>query len=299
MVKKLLLLLLLLALAVYLALAVGLLSRPSQEARCETVEINFEGDTARRFIDRAEVMRLLRSRGLDPHGQRLCDIDVQLIEDALRSHPLLQECECYRDAAGRVLIDLQQRTPVLHVLNREGQEFYVDSRAKPFDVPPGQAVRLPVVTGDVPRSEADSILHGLVAYLCEKGPWADSISQATILPGGGLEIALQSEDFLVYLGKTQDVSRKMQLFDKFYRRALWQIGTDKYSRIDLEFNNQVICTLKDKPGVDIHSMRPAPPPGPAPATGQKTAASASPAQDKSKKAATGSPGSTAAPTKKP
>lgn len=263
MVKKLLILLFLLGLAVYIAVAMGTLSKPPQEARCDTVEVNFLSETPIRSVDRAELLQLLRHRGLDPQGQRLCDIDEQLIENALRSHPLLKSCECYQTASGKVVIDVQQRIPILHVLNSQGDDFYVDSEGKALNPPPGEVFRLPVVTGQVPRAEADSLLAGLVRYFCEKGAWADSVEQVAVLPDGTLELALEGEDFLVYLGKTQEVGRKMEHFAKFYNRALQRIGTNKYARISLEFNNQIICTLRDKPGLKIYSARTTPEPEPA------------------------------------
>ncbi|MGI6218397.1 MAG: cell division protein FtsQ/DivIB [Bacteroidaceae bacterium] len=281
MVKKLLIFFAMLLLAVYIAVAMGTFSKPPQEARCQAVEINFGEETPLRSLNRDEVLQLLRHHGLDPTGQRLCDIDVQLIENTLRRHPLLKSCECYQNASGKVIIDLQQRVPILHVLNNRGEDFYIDNEGKSFNAPANETLRLPVVTGAVARSEADSLLRGVALYFRDKGAWADSIAQVEVLPDGAFELALAGEDFIIYLGKTQEVSRKMENFAKFYNRALRQIGTDKYSRIDLEFNNQIICTRKSKPGLQIYSTRTAPPPSstPAPAgnqaaDGKKTPATA-------------------------
>ena len=275
MAKKLLTFLAMLILAAYIAVAMGLLSAPPREARCGAVEINFGEETPLRSLGREEVLQLLRRRGLDPQGQRLCDIDTQLIENTLRQHPLLKGCECYQNASGKVIIDLQQRIPVLHVLNDRGEDFYIDSEGKSFDTPANEILHLPVVTGRADRAVADSLLGGgLARYFREKGAWADKVEQVRVLPDGAFELALTGEDFIVYLGRTQEVGQKMENFAKFYDRALRLIGTDKYSRIDLEFNNQIICTRKSKPGVQVYSARTVPEPAAAPAPQGKTAAPA-------------------------
>ena len=39
---------------------------------------------------------------------------------------------------------------------------------------------------------------------------------------------------------------KFEKLETFYKKALNQIGWNKYSRISLEFDNQIICTKKEK-----------------------------------------------------
>ena len=42
------------------------------------------------------------------------------------------------------------------------------------------------------------------------------------------------------------VEEKFERLKTFYEKGLNQIGWNKYSRISLEFNNQIICTKKEK-----------------------------------------------------
>ena len=39
---------------------------------------------------------------------------------------------------------------------------------------------------------------------------------------------------------------KFEKLKTFYEKGLNQVGWNKYSRISLEFNNQIICTKKEK-----------------------------------------------------
>ena len=51
------------------------------------------------------------------------------------------------------------------------------------------------------------------------------------------------KDRLRYICRSQEKFEKLKTF---YEKGLNQVGWNKYSRISLEFNNQIICTKKEK-----------------------------------------------------
>ena len=50
---------------------------------------------------------------------------------------------------------------------------------------------------------------------------------------------------LVYLGKLENFEDKLARLKEFYKKGLNRVGWNKYSRINLEFNNQIICTKRE------------------------------------------------------
>ena len=46
------------------------------------------------------------------------------------------------------------------------------------------------------------------------------------------------------LGKLDNYEQKLKRLKTFYTKALNEVGWNKYSRISVEFSNQVICTKK-------------------------------------------------------
>ena len=52
-------------------------------------------------------------------------------------------------------------------------------------------------------------------------------------------------DHLVYLGKLENFEDKLARLKEFYKKGLNRVGWNKYSRINLEFNNQIICTKRE------------------------------------------------------
>lgn len=85
--------------------------------------------------------------------------------------------------------------------------------------------------------------------------WKNQIEQINVLPDHGIEIIPRVGDHVVLLGYLPEtakisarqklvddfVDRKLTRLEKFYRYGLSQAGWNKYSYIDLEFDNQIIC----------------------------------------------------------
>ena len=89
--------------------------------------------------------------------------------------------------------------------------------------------------------------------------WRNQIEQINVLPDLSVELVPRVGDHIVYLGRlpslksrakrmeavTSFVDKKMNRLEKFYKYGLSQAGWNRYSYINLEFDNQIICKRKD------------------------------------------------------
>ena len=53
-------------------------------------------------------------------------------------------------------------------------------------------------------------------------------------------------DHIIYLGAPRDIPKKLERLRKFYKYGLSQAGWDRYKRISVEFDNQIICKRSEK-----------------------------------------------------
>ena len=65
-----------------------------------------------------------------------------------------------------------------------------------------------------------------------------------VLPGKEIELVPRVGNHIIYLGKLEHFEDKLKRLKTFYEKGLNQVGWNKYSRISLEFGNQIICTKK-------------------------------------------------------
>lgn len=66
-----------------------------------------------------------------------------------------------------------------------------------------------------------------------------------MLPDKNIELVPRVGDHLVYLGRLDNFEQKLKRLKVFYEKGLNQVGWNKYSRINVEFSNQIICTKRD------------------------------------------------------
>ena len=63
-------------------------------------------------------------------------------------------------------------------------------------------------------------------------------------PDKNIELVPRVGDHVIYLGKLDDFEQKLKRVKVFYEKGLNKVGWNKYSRISVEFDNQIICTKK-------------------------------------------------------
>ena len=226
--------------AAYIVFALLTLSKPTEDKVCRELRVNIEDTTLPGFLTSADVRNMLIADHLSPEGHAIGNIDLAGIEDALESKALIENAECYTMHDSVVVVEIRQRIPVARVINNQGEDYYIDTHGQPM--PQGQyAQNLLVVTGNISRSYAEQSLAPLANEVVANSFWHDGIVQLNVLNDGSIEMIPRIGDHVVYLGQPVDIERKLERLRKFYLYGLNVAGWNKYSRISVEFDNQIIC----------------------------------------------------------
>jgi len=57
-----------------------------------------------------------------------------------------------------------------------------------------------------------------------------------------VELVPRVGNHIIFLGKLDDYQRKLHKLETFYQKAVKTVGWEKYARVDLEYDGQIICT---------------------------------------------------------
>ena len=87
-------------------------------------------------------------------------------------------------------------------------------------------------------------LYKFAVFLQNNSFWNAQVEQIHVLPSRNVELVPRVGDHLIYLGRLDNYENKLKRVKAFYEKALNQVGWNKYSRINVEFGNQIICTKK-------------------------------------------------------
>jgi cell division protein FtsQ len=245
MLKKIFVFLFLILISVYLVIAVTVLNGKPVGQTCSGMELVINDSIDYGFISKREVLRLLNSKKLSPIGKNIGDINIRQLEDELKQHPLIGNAECYHTPGNRIGIEITQRIPILRVMAANGEHYYIDEKGKTMPIP-NSAANVAIVTGYVDKAFATKELYEFGMFLQEHPLWKAQIQQINVTPAKELELVPQVGDHIIFLGKPNNYENKFERLKTFYKKGLNEIGWNKYSRISLEFENQIICTKKEK-----------------------------------------------------
>ena len=121
-----------------------------------------------------------------------------------------------------------------------------------------------IATGYISRKYARNYLSFLAIELMKDDFWRNQIVQVNVLPNLGVELVPRVGEHIIYIGALPQSNKpgerhqliadyitvKLNRLQKFYKYGLSQAGWNKYSYIDVEFDNQIIC--KKKKTTELH-----------------------------------------------
>lgn len=245
MIKKILLTVVLLLVIAYLTIALTAFNRKPAHQVCQRLELLIKDSVNAGFVTRDEVAVLLRKQGLYPIGKKMDEIRTDLLEKRLNEHPLIETAECYKTPGGSLCMEVTQRLPVLRVMSNKGENYYIDNKGKIMSAESNCIAHLAIVTGNVDRAFAQKALYPFGMFLRKDKFWDSQIEQINVTSDKEIELVPRVGEHIVFLGKIDNFEEKLAKLKIFYEKALNRVGWNKYDRISLEFNNQIICTKKE------------------------------------------------------
>lgn len=230
--------------AIYLVLAVSAFNTPVEKATvCSEVKIDINNEMTDGFLNTTEVKQILERNKLYPLARPMSGIDSRLIEENLQKNPFVEKAECYKTQSGHVCISLRQRTPILHVMASNGDNYYLDTHGA--ILPESKyATDMIIVTGNITKKYAQKTLPRIGNTLLKDKFWQSQVVQINILTDGTVEMVPRIGDHIIYMGPPVNIDKKLERMRKFYLYGLNVAGWNKYSYISVEFDNQIICKRK-------------------------------------------------------
>lgn len=253
--KKSLLIAIDVALGAYIVMAFATFDKTKEEMPvCKKVSIDIQDETANGFINAKEIKARLEKSNIYPLNRRMRDISARTIEERLKQSPFVKTSQCYKTQDGTVHISLTQRMPTLRIKASNGDDYYLDddNRIMPNSHYTSDLI---IATGHISKWFARNYVSYIGSTLMADDFWRNQIEQINVLPNYGIELVPRVGEHIIYIGQlpqtsyvnerkklvTEYVSTKLSRLRNFYKYGLSQAGWNKYSYINVEFDNQIIC----------------------------------------------------------
>lgn len=237
-----------LGLMAYVVYAMFFLSGPDDEERCSVVELTVEkADGALMFVDGEDIEKMLKNANVYPKGMLMKDVDTEKIEEIIRGNEFISEVECYKSANGKLCVNVEQRIPVIFVIPDGKDGYFVDAQGNIISNK-NSGTNLMVASGAIDEKYARKELADFGQFLQHDDFWNNQIEQIYVMKDRKgkpvVELVPRVGDQIIFLGALDDYQEKLQKLKTFYEKAVGTVGWRKYARVNLEYDNQIICTKR-------------------------------------------------------
>lgn len=198
--------------------------------------IDFES-TNKLFITKDSILNLLPTNFSDKKS-----IDINAIESLVNSNGFIKNSEVYISIDGDLIIAVQQRNPIGRIIS-DKTSFYIDDESKVMTTSKIYSSNVPVIF-----NYSESISYDRIYEICDLVYNDDflrkNISRVNFINKNYITLNFRGYQFDIELGENKNIDRKIKNFKAFYHRSINNETLNNYSKINLQFENQVVCSNK-------------------------------------------------------
>ena len=242
--KKIIFIIIATLLVAYIAFTLFYFGRQKRaDTICKEVEIIISDSLKKHFLSESDIVAYLKNQNVYPLNKETRQINTDSIEKVLLKNEIIEKAEVIQKISGNIKIVVSQKMPVLRVFTSNGN-YFVDSSGKAMPVPSGQAIYVPVASGNIEKSFAVSQLYKFALFLQNDTFWNGQIEQIYVRSENEVEIVPRVGDQTIILGSLENFEKKLEKLRLFYEQVIPKMGWEKYSVINLKYKNQIVCTKK-------------------------------------------------------
>ena len=232
------------ALLGYLLFATLYLKGDSSDKVCTSFKVLVKDSIDKQFIQTKDIENLLKKEKMFPVGKLLAEINTMEMEEAIATNRLVKSVDVYTTQDGSLIASIRQRNPVLRIISHRDGNYYIDSEREKMPISQNYTVYLPVATGYITEEFAKGDLFDFAMFISHNSTWDAWIEQIVVDQNDKVQIVPRAGDFKVRLGSLDDYEEKLEKLKLFIDQGLNTVGWNRYSEVNLEYNNQVVCTMK-------------------------------------------------------
>lgn len=219
-------------------------------AESTIIEIIPLEDGDKMLTDKDVRQTLLRAFGNTLEGTEIASLEVERIERVLEEDPFVLDAETYVGQNNILHVRIQQREPILRVLDNNGGNYYLDADGAKMPTSRNYAARVLVATGNLAPYSPDfqekrrntlKDVFKLTKELLADDTWASFIQQVHVNNANEIVLVPLIGDQKILLGSVRNLEEKLNKLKIFYQEGMPYAGWRKYKTINLKYSGQVVC----------------------------------------------------------
>lgn len=206
----------------------------------QNITVNFSGED-NLFITEAMVNKLLIQNQQDVKNVTKEILDLNELEIALKSNPMIKTAQVHLTVNGEVRANVIQRKPIARVSTNVS--YYIDDDGKYMPLSSNYTARVPLVTGFVNKNSLSNVFK-IASKIYNDQFLKTHVVEIHQNQDKTIVLKTRVLNFEILIGSLDRLDKKINNFKAFYQKAKKDKSLNKYSKVNLQFENQVVCTKK-------------------------------------------------------
>ena len=170
--------------------------------------------------------------------------EISSLENELEKMSHVESAEIYFSVNGEVSLSYYEFEPVVRVFNSENQSYYLDSNCKRIPLSEKYTADIILFTGYTENIKDDLILN-LAKKINSNKFLSNQVSEVFVNETSEAFFIPVLGNHKIKLGSFNNLEIKIKKMMTFYDKIIPKHGWEKYSEINLEYQNQIICLKND------------------------------------------------------
>lgn len=238
------------ALAVVVVI-IAFTERKQELVSIRDVSVKIYNSENNHFLDESDVMSLMHVNVNNVRGAKSADVNLKAIEKKIKKDPFIKEAELYTDLKGNLIVGVELRRPVARIIRNDGPDGYIAEDGTVMPVSDKFTARVMLVSGSYVRTilqqknlnqtDQGARLLNLISEIREDEFWNAQIAQMDIDGKGRITMLPQVGNEKIEFGRPENEAVKLRKLKIFYKEVLPRTGWNKYKRVNLEYEGQIIA----------------------------------------------------------
>ena len=169
-------------------------------------------------------------------------ISLSKIEQEIDKNTYVEKSQVYMMMGQELNVDIKQKEPIARVITSDSI-FYLDKNSNFMSLSKLKSSNVPLIFGFSEYSDLKYLTE--ISLMIKKDEFLNkNISQIFIKDDQKIDLKIRGNNTIVEFGNNNRLKNKIQNLKAFYNRAISKNEIDKYKKINLRFENQVVVVKK-------------------------------------------------------
>jgi len=249
----------------YIVVAMSFVKERRNEILCHDIKVSILDSLNNGFITESDIEDLFHETDMNVIGTPVTSINTKILERKLKQYSAVKNSEIYVTLEGDIRVDIDQRNPIVRVINKRGQSYYIDQERTIMPLSSKYSSHVLVANGNIiehyevnrtreiycektgenwEKNHLMCDLFELCDFIYKDDFWRAQIEQIYINDDYEFELIPRVGAHIIYFGGVDNYETKFRNLRAFYLQGLNNVGWNIYEEISLKFDNQVICTKR-------------------------------------------------------